>query len=238
MNNIFIEYKDLQSKQNYSKLIGFLSSLGNKITYSVIMDYYLLTPEEYINSLNDIADEYSKEDLNRRLRFMNDLEYRETLFKTYHTDEEIFAYLDRMKCYDLVELEEVKKQLQHYVNDFNFNRKKKEYLTLESKKVKHEVLLPNESYIGNRFTYNSHCTIGGLYKVYYFKMDEMMIEYLYNKGDLIKFNSFNEIYFLEDPCFYKGDRVMCSICSHEQTFALFLQDNELENFRLIEIPFY
>lgn len=108
---------------------------------------------------------------------------------------------------------------------------------MESKKVKHEVLLPNESYIGNRFTYNSHCTIGGLYKVYYFKMDEMMIEYLYNKGDLIKFNSFNEIYFLEDPCFYKGDRVMCSICSHEQTFALFLQDNELENFRLFEIPF-
>lgn len=47
--------------------------MGNKITYSVIMDYYLLTPDEYINSLNDIADEYSKEDLNRRLRFMNDL---------------------------------------------------------------------------------------------------------------------------------------------------------------------
>lgn len=237
MNNIFIEYKDMLLKHNYEKLVKYLSSLSNKITYSVIMDYYLLSPEEYTDSVYDIADEYSKEDLNRRLLATNDLEYRETLFKTYHTDEEIFDYLDRLKCYDLVELEEVKKQLQHYVNDFSYNKKKKEYLTLESKKAKHEVLLPKESYIGNRFTYNSHCTIGGLYKVYYFKMDEMMIEYLYNKGDLIKFNAFNEIYFLEDPCFYKGDKVICSICSHEQTFALFLEDNELEEFRLLKIPF-
>lgn len=237
MNNIFIEYKDIRLKQKYKILIKFLSSMSNKITYSVIMEYYLLSPEEYTDSVNDITEEYSKEDLNRRLRFTNDLEYRETLFKTYHTYEEIFAYLDRLKCYDLVELEEVKKQLQYYVNDYNYNKKKKEYLTLESKKVELEVPLPKECYIGNRFTYNSHCTIGGLYKVYYFKMDEMMIEYLYNKGDLIKFNSFNEICFLEDPYFYKGDRVICSICSHEQTFALFLQDNELEDFRLLKIPF-
>lgn len=237
MNNIFIEYKDIRLKQNYIELIKFLSSMSNKITYSVIMEYYLLSPEEYLDSVKDIADEYSKEDLSRGLRYMNDLEYRETLFKTYHTYEEIFAYLDRLKYYDLVELEQVKKQLQHYVNDHNYDKKKKEYLTLVSKKLKHEVPLPKESYIGNRFTYNSHCTIGGLYKVYYFKMDEMMIEYLYNKGDLIKFNAFNEIYFLEDPCFYKGDKVICSICSHEQTFALFLQDNELEDFRLLKIPF-
>ena len=236
MNNIFIEYKDIQLKQSYKKLIRYLSSMSNKITYSVIMEYYLLSPEEYIDSVNDFADEYSKEDSNRRLRFMNDIEYRETLFKTYHTYEEIYAYLERLKCYDLVELEEVKKQLQHYVNDFIYNKRKKEYLTLESKEEQ-EVFLPKESYIGNRFTYNSHCTIGGLYKVYYFKMDEMMIGYLYNKGDLIKFNSFNEIYFLEDPCFYEGDRVICSICSHEKTFALFLEDNELEDFRLLKIPF-
>lgn len=237
MNNICIEYKDIRLKQNYIELIKFLSTMSNKITYSVIMEYYLLSPEEYLDSVKDIADEYSKEDLSRRLRYMNDLEYRETLFKTYHTYEEIFAYLDRLKYYDLVELEQVKKQLQHYVNDHNYDKKKKEYLTLESKKLKHEVPLPKESYIRNKFTYNSHCIIGGLYKVYYFKMDEMMIEYLYNKGDLIKFNSFNEIYFLEDPCFYKGDRVICSICSHEQTFALFLEDNELEDFRLLKIPF-
>lgn len=136
-----------------------------------------------------------------------------------------------------MELEEVKKQLQHYVDDFKYNKKKKEDLILESKAVEHEVHLPKESNIGSRFTYNSHCTIGGLYKVYYFKMDEMMIEYLYNKGDLIKFNTFNDLYFLEDPCFYKDDRVICSICSHEQTIALFLQDNELEDFRLLKIPF-
>ena len=81
MNNIFIEYKDIQLKQNYKKLIRFLSFMSNKITYSVIMQYYLLSPEEYTDAVNDFADEYSKEDSNRRLRFMNDLEYRETLLK-------------------------------------------------------------------------------------------------------------------------------------------------------------
>lgn len=237
MNNIFIEYKDIQLKQNYKKLIRFLSFMSNKITYSVILQYYLLSPEEYTDAVNDFADEYSKEDSNRRLRFVNDLEYRETLLKTYHTNEELLDYFDRLQCYDLVELEEVKKQLQLYVNDFKYNKKEKDDLTSESNELEKEILLPKESFIGNKFTYKSHCTIGGLYKIYYFKMDEMMIEYLYNKGDLIKFNTFNNLYFLEDPCFYKDDRVICSICSHEQTIALFLQDNELEDFLLLKIPF-
>lgn len=237
MNNIFIEYKDVRSKKDYNKFISFLSSISNKITYSVTMQYYLLSPEEYTDAVNDFADEYRKEDSNRRLRFMNDLEYRETLLKTYHTYEEIVTYFDRLQCYDLVELEEVKKQLQVYVNDFKYNKKKKDDLTSESNGLEKEILLPKESFIGNKFTYKSHCTIGGLYKIYYFKMDEMMIKYLDSKGDLIKFNTFNDLYFLEDPCFYKDDRVICSICSHEQTFALFLEDNELEDFRLLKIPF-
>lgn len=103
--------------------------------------------------------------------------------------------------------------------------------------LKNRRVLPEENYIGSRFTCNSHCTIGGIYKVYTFKVDHNMTKYLNYCRDLTKFNTFKDIDFLEDPGFYVEDRLICSICSHERTYTLFLQEEEFSDFQLLKIPF-
>ncbi|WP_455718457.1 hypothetical protein [Anaerosporobacter sp.] len=237
MTTIFIEYKDMLSKSNCTKMINFLVAISNKITYSVILNYYYLTTEEYANAINDFSNETSKEDFDRRLRFLKDVEYQDTLLKIYHTHDEVLAYFERLYHYDLVELEEIKEELQLQVNFSQNNKKLKEDKILSNIKLRTKIVIPEENYLGSRFTYKSHCTIGGLYKEYYFKIDNNMTEYLNKKGNLIKFNTFKDINYLEDPGFYNNDRLICSICSHEHTFCLILQDSELDDFRLLKIPF-
>lgn len=227
MHTIFLEYKDMLSKVNQKNLTIFLATISTEITYSVLMNYYFLSSEEYTIAVNDFYNEYSKEDLSRRSRFLKDASYRDTLFKTYKTHDEVLAYFERLKYYDLVELEEVKEELQLQMNYSQNNE------TLEEDKI----VIPEENYLGSRFTYKSHCTIGGLYKEYHFKVDKKMTEYLSVKGNLTKFNTFKDVNYLEDPGFYNSDRLICSICSHEHTFVLFLFDSEFDDFRLLNIPF-
>ncbi len=237
MPTIYLEHNDMLSKLNYKNLITFLSSISTRITYSVLINNYILTFEEYTNAVSDLSDEYSEEDVNRRLRFSKDVEYREFLRKTYHTYDEVLAYFDRLKYYDLIELEEVKKQLLMYINKSNDNTILKIDGLLREMNLNTRRVLPEENYMGSKFTYNSHCTIGGIYKVYCFKMNKNMAEYIISKKNLTKLNTFKEIDLLEDPVFYEEDRLICSICSHERTYTLFLQEKEFVDFQLLKIPF-
>lgn len=237
MHTIFLEYNDMLSKVNHEKLITFLVGVSTEITYSVIMNYYFLSSEEYTIAVNDFYKEYSKEDLDRRSRFLKDASYRDTLLKTYKKHDEVLAYFERLRYYDLVELEEVKEELQQKMNYFQNSETLEEEKILSNENLQIKILIPEENYLASRFTYKSHCTIGGLYKEYHFRIDKKMTEYLSVKGDLTKFNTFKDINYLEDPGFYNSDRLICSICSHEQTYTLILQDSEIDDFRLLNIPF-
>lgn len=97
--------------------------------------------------------------------------------------------------------------------------------------------LPNESFIGSKFTVNSHCTIGGLYKIYEFIIDQNMIDYLIQHGELTKTNCFQNETMLQDPGFYKQSQLICSICSHEQTYTLLLEDEQIIMLKEMDIPF-
>lgn len=237
MHTIHLEYKDMLSKPNHKKLITFLGTRSTKITYSVIMYNFFLSIEEYADAINDLSNESNKEDLDRRLRFVEDVGYQDTLLKTYHTQDEVLAYFDRLKYYDLVELEEIKEELQLKIYNSQDIKILKEDEIFSDKSLQTKIIIPEENYIGSRFTFYSHYTNGGLYKEYHFKIDNRMTEYLSNKGDLTKYNTFKDILYLEDPGFYNNDRLICSIISHEHSFRLFLSNSEFDDFRLLKIPF-
>lgn len=41
----------------------------------------------------------------------------------------------------------------------------------------------------------------------------------------------------DDPAFYDDDKLICSISSHEQTIALFLNDDQYMTFTELKIPY-
>jgi hypothetical protein len=238
MNTIFLEYKDMLLEQNHNKLIVFLETICTKITYLINEYNFSLSREEYADAIKDLSNESSKEDLDRRLRFIEDIEYQDTLLKTYHTHDEVLAYFERLKYYELVELEEIKEELQLKIYNSQDIQKLKEDEILSDKSLQTKILIPEENYLGSRFTFYSHYTNNGLYKEYHFKIDKKLTGYLSNKGDLTKYNTFKDITYLEDPGFYNNDRLICSIISHEHAFRLSLSDSEFDDFRLLKIPFY
>jgi hypothetical protein len=71
--------------------------------------------------------------------------------------------------------------------------------------------LPQDSYLEERFSVYSHCTIGGIYKVYSFKIDRDIESILLEICDLYSYYTFNNIYTLDDPAFYDDDKLICSI---------------------------
>lgn len=83
----------------------------------------------------------------------------------------------------------------------------------------------------------SHCTIGGLYKVYDFKLTSSMISYLMNLGDLFNFYIFDNKDTLEDPAFYSDNRLILSVCTHERTSTLFLSEEQYDNFKTLDVPY-
>lgn len=210
-------------------------TISTEMTYSINAYNFILSCEEYADAINDLFNESSKEDLDRRLRFVEDIEYQDTLLKTYHTYDEVLAYFERLKYYDLVELEKIKEELQLKIHNYQDIKILKDDEILSD--IQTKILIPEENYLGSRFTFYSHYTNGGLYKEYHFKIDNRITEYLSNKGDLTKYNTFKDIIYLEDPGFYNNDRLICSSISHEHSFRLFLSDSEFDDFRLLTIPF-
>jgi hypothetical protein len=94
-----------------------------------------------------------------------------------------------------------------------------------------------ESFIRSRHTAFSHCSIGGLYKIYELKFDQNMVDYLIQHGKLTKTNCFQNDTMLEDPGFYNQNQLVCSICSHEKTHFFFLDDEQISVLKELDIPF-
>lgn len=232
-----IESNVLESKNFTKNIIEFCGTISTKITFAAHLSYYNLSAQEYLIACKDFSDYYNREDENRRNKFMNNIEYRKTLLSNYHTVEEVSEYFNRLHRYDLVEYDEVKKTLNEYMNNSiitkTIARRRQEKNMLAKKEEK----LPKESFIGSNFTFISHCTIGGdLYKVYNFKVNNSMIIFLLNKGDLLDFFSFEDIELLEDPAFYADDNLVLSICTHERTITLHLTEEQYKSFKSLGIP--
>ena len=107
MKKVFPDYDAMQSKENLRKLIEFCCSISNKLTLAAHMSMYYLSTHELPKALDDINNEYLIEDKDRRSRYVTDRNYKLDLLHTYHTDDEVMKYFDRLREYDLIELSKI-----------------------------------------------------------------------------------------------------------------------------------
>lgn len=222
---IYLKHEITKSKIDIKKLILFLSNICNTISFSINLNYYDLSISEYSNALHDYDNYYKNEDKLRRNQFYNEEQYRKSLLDIYSSSDEVILYLDRLKEYDMCEFNQLKKELQSRLNNVITTSYKN---SSSKEKIK---------YISTKFTVGTHCTIGGLYKEYKYKLDYDMLNILLATEDLFESFCFNPDMFLEDPGFYIDDRIVCSICSHENTITLFLIDEEYKVFNSLAIPY-
>ena len=226
MKKIYIDNNVMVNEQYRRKIIVFLKNYCDIVTYATLLvDDYDLNYEEYSKAKKDFSNEFIIEDEIRRAKFVDDIHYQNELLNKFHTSENVYEYFDRLKVYDNIELEKINKTLKQYLK----NRRNTKY--------RGTMTLPNESFIGSKFTVNSHCTIGGLYKIYEFIIDQNMIDYLIQHGELNKTNCFQNDTMLQDPGFYKQSQLICSICSHEQTYTFLLEDEQIIMLKEMDIPF-
>jgi len=229
MRKIYIDYNIMVNEQYRRKIIDFLKNYCNVISYATLLDdNYDLNFDEYLKAMMDFTNEFIIEDEIRRARFIDDIHYHKELLNKFHTSENVNDYFDRLKTYDNIELEKIDKILKQYL----YNRRNTNYKdTLAYTK------LPNDSFIESKYSVKSHCTIGGLYKIYKFMFDQNMVDYLIQHGNLTKMNSFQNDALLQDPGFYKQNQLICSVCSHEQTYIFFLDDEQIKTLNEMDIQF-
>lgn len=263
MREIYIESEIMLNEKYRRKIIGFLKDYCDTITYGTLVhEFYDLSSEEYSQAMVDFTNEITIEDKIRRARFADDIQYKNELLNKFHTSEKVYEYFDLLKAHDNIELGELEKTLNICLNKEliiqerdklyeigkashmdpevldgiypNLNERSKN--EMENKDM-YTMILPGESFIGTKFTSKSHCTIGGIYKVFEFKFDQNMLDYLIQNGELTKLNCFQDITMLEDPGFYRLNQLVCSICSHNQTFFFFLDNEQIINLKELDVPF-
>jgi hypothetical protein len=233
---IDIEPDIMKSKIYVNKIMDFCSLRCNKISFEIHLSNYNLSEEEYKKACNDFYEYYRTEDVKRRTEFEQNPQYKNSLLNTYYTKDEVFNYFDRLHEYDLVQYNEIINNLKQSMNSNSNKVKSPTYAQDKFMKEKKRLYLPEDAYLSSRYTFESHCTIGGLYKVYDFKLNISMISSLKETEDLFKYYSFHDSDMLEDPAFYMDNTLVLSICTHERTANLFLSDDQLNEFKKFEIP--
>ncbi|WP_455715609.1 hypothetical protein [Anaerosporobacter sp.] len=227
MKEVALVYEDCIKISNYGRFIRFLSSITDKVTYLIVLSNYTHIQDEYDQIISDLEKEYKLENSQRRLRFEQDLEFRKSLLDMYRTEEEVLSYFDRYELYDSADFEAVKQKIQYYITNSE--------VPFPDTNIRNKTNLPQISFLDSKFTMYSDCYVGGLYKIYNLKMDESMINYLLYEGDLTKVASFRNVEWIEDPSFYKNNRLVCSVCSHEYIITLSLEDKDYKEFKTLGI---
>ncbi|WP_310603023.1 histidine phosphatase family protein [Anaerosporobacter sp.] len=222
MYEVFIEYSDMLDKSNYKKILDFLIPKCTELTYYVILQYYYLTAEDLTKAIEDLTGEVDKE------------KFQDHLLKLKKSNEMALIKYEELDGYE--ETEPIIKDKERIIKELRWFYSIQKPITPPPTNVKNEGILPETSFIDSTYTQVSHCTFGGLYKEFRFRLDENLIAYLYNTGDLIKFNTFKNLEWLEDPVFYNGEEIKCAISSHERNIAFFLKQEEYEAFKLLNIP--
>lgn len=128
-----------------------------------------------------------------------------------------------------------------YEQDGNDEDFKESIICAKSEQVIEEFINEKFSqydFIKREVTFKTHCTVGPLTTVYYFKTSDSLKQ---------KFKSMENLFecivicdknrsILSDPAFYKGENLVCSICSHEAMGSLVLEEAEYDTFRKLRIP--
>lgn len=237
LHTIDIEPDIMKSRNYVKKIMEFCSLICNKISFEIQLSNYNLSEEEYIKACNDFYEYYRTENVKRRTEFEQNPQYKSLLLDTYYTNDEVFNYYDRLHEYDLVQYNEVINNLKQSMNSNSNKVNSPTYAQDMFMKEKKRLYLPEDAYLSGRYTFESHCTIGGLYKVYDFKLNNSIASFIKEIGDLFKYYSFHDSDMLEDPAFYIDKTIVLSICTHERTANLFLSDDQLNEFKKFEIPY-
>lgn len=232
---LYLDYSTLKSSENTKKLIEFCGAICSDISFNVHLSNYNFTANEYKIACNDIYNYYMKENEVRRNDYFEKEECREKLLKKHHTTEQVREYFDRLMRYDMIEFEEVKMELKRFIKSFE-PPKHDEIMNRDIENQMSNVSLPTDNFLSSNFTFISHCTIGGLYKSYKFRIDDIILKHLAREDKLFKFYLYKDTKWLEDPAFFDNDKLILSICSHDKTATLFLSVQQYNDFKFLEIP--
>ncbi len=188
-----------------------------------------------MKACDDFYGYYRYEDEKRRSEFILNSDYKKFLLDKYHTIDEVYEYFNRLHQYDLIQLCELKDDLKQNIKNVPANKN-----TLLPDNCNHFIankeMLPKEAFLGYKFTF-SHCTIGGIYKVYDFIINNLMMICMLNKGNFFENYSFDGIDKLENPALYSDNKLILSVCTHEHTIALHLTEEQYNDFKKTGIPY-
>jgi|GEM_PF-3234212 hypothetical protein len=236
-HTLFIESNIMENKNYVKKIIAFCCSICTQITFETCLGNYNLSMVEYEKACSDFLNYYELEDEKRRNEFSSNSDYKRFVVNTYPTENEVTNYFDRLHQYDMIQFTELKNNLSQYLMNStknNISLAKNHKANVYAVK---EVSLPKDAYQSNMYSFNSHCTIGGLYKVYRFNLIRSVVNYLMKEDYLFKYYEFDDTDKLENPAFYLNNSLILSICSHERTSALYLSDNLYKIFKGYDIPY-
>lgn len=218
---IFIEMKKL--KQREDKILKFITDISTKVTFAADLALNPVYKDEYIIAVKGFEHDY-QEDSMKKEHIIDEKPIRED-----GVEKKTYDYLDIFEEDDKTELEQACELLKKYIEYYEIKRGLVEQKTEQSYCVKYEI--PQGNFVSNRYTYKSHCTIGGIYRQYEFHMTPEMIDFLIKKNDLLGIYTYENIGYLDDPGFYQENRLVASICTHEEKIVLKLNQDEYNMFK-------
>ena len=235
--HVFIEPDIMKSEYKFQNILNFCCSICTEITFETHLDNYSLSDSEYKKALNDFINYYQNEDRKRRNEFTSNHNFRRILLNTYQTPKGVSDYFDRLHQYDFIQLDELKNDLKQYLIASAKDKTSSMSNNEISMYAKQSLTLPKEAYQGSMYTFHSHCTVGGLYKVYRFHLLPSVINLIMAENDIFQYYVFEDAGKLEDPAFYSDNNLILSVCSHEHTSVFHLSEEQYKAFQRLSIPY-
>lgn len=204
--------------QKLKDLLSFACRNSDKIS---IAKYYHgnLTLQEF----DQIQDEF------KRVILENDKENR------LNYQENKNGYRDKLHERSVIS---TKEDADKYFND----ALEQEIEILNGLKYEHFINKKNERYHGNkkdyihsRFTRITPVTMGPVFEVCYFSIGDTFKEIVTNLNNLYEYPYSIETFEFEDLCFYKEEREILAICSHEGFAYMVLEDGEYKEFSELHV---
>lgn len=214
MNRVNIE-ENLKGKKLRDFML-FAKEISDKIS---VCRYYngMLSSDEF----NQIQEEYKRmiieEDKDYRIKFIDNFEYNKSKFPIYvNSKEDASVYLDKvldqnLKSYDYVKYEDFINPKQE-----RFDKNRPDFLYMN-------------------YTRNTPVTRSPVFEVIYFSIGNTLLETINKLNSLYDFPYKINNYEFEDLCFYKGNRIVLAICSHENFAYMNLDDKENLEFMKLNI---
>lgn len=218
INEIYVGGRYSELGDTSTILSNFCTSLSNKVMLEINLQNYPLSEYEYkTKAIKDFELYYKQEDVNRR--------QNPKYIQQCKSSAEAEAYFKRLQEYDLIELDEVKQQLQSYIQKSSVHNVPSANIFLGSTEL------------DSHFTPKSLTTFGGLYKNVMYQLNPSIADY-FSTGNQLFIPIMNKgTYLGENPAFYYNARLVAAICTHEKYAILYLTDEEVKHFQSLHIPY-